>query len=125
MGTGQTYTTLTGIGGLFEDINSRVVGGDIDVNITSDLVEPGTVALNEYASDDPSYRITIKPSAATQRLISGTVSKVGLIRFNRTDGVIVDGRFGGTGTYLTFRNDAPGGDSTAVFQLIGTDELRW
>jgi len=48
-----TYPTLTGTGGAFDMINQGVLVGNTTINITADLVEPGTVALNAWAEDIP------------------------------------------------------------------------
>lgn len=47
VGTGQTYTTLTGTNGMFNYLNTAVIGGNISVQITSDIEEPGTFGLNK------------------------------------------------------------------------------
>ena len=50
VGTGQTYTSLTNVGGIFEAINNGTVASNTTVNITSDLSgETGAVALNQFA----------------------------------------------------------------------------
>ncbi|MFZ4589991.1 MAG: BNR-repeat neuraminidase N-terminal domain-containing protein [Ignavibacteria bacterium] len=103
VGTGQTYTTLTGAGGLFAAINSGVLSGSIQAVITSDLSEPGTYTLNAWAetmSPNANYSLTIVPDGTTQRVISGWVNG-DLIRFNGATNVTIDG---GTGKYLLFRN---------------------
>jgi hypothetical protein len=104
VGTGQTYTTLTGAGGFFAAINANVVTGNVTVNIVSDLTEDGTNALNQWTEEGAgNYTITIQPSAATERLIAGAVAN-GMIRLDGADRVTFDGRFSGSGKYLRFRN---------------------
>ena len=107
VGTGGTYPTLTGAGGLFADVNSRSIGGNITVNIKSDLTEDCTNSLNEFFTDGAktSYTITIQPEDAVMKVISTvTASNAGLINLNGCNGVTIDGSFGGSGKYLTFRN---------------------
>jgi hypothetical protein len=105
VGAAETITSLTNAGGLFALINSGALSGNLTVNITSDLTaELGTNALNQWAEiGTGGYTLTIQPSAATTRLISGS-STSGLIRFDGADRVRIDGRSGGSGTFLTFRN---------------------
>ena len=103
VGTGQTYTSLTGATGVFAALNAGALAQNTTINITSDLTEDGTVALNQLAQDGGTFTLTIQPDAATERLISGAVAN-GMIRLNGADNVIFDGRFGGTGKFLRFRN---------------------
>ncbi|MFN9110077.1 MAG: beta strand repeat-containing protein, partial [Bacteroidota bacterium] len=66
VGNGQPYPTLTGVGGFFEFINSRTLGGNVTAEITSNINEPGTVALNAFAEDGAGgYELTIRPAAST------------------------------------------------------------
>lgn len=87
VGTGETYTSLTNAGGIFEAINNAEVTGNIVINLTTDLTaELGTVALNEFASP---FTVLIKPSGAP-RTITGSVNGA-LIRLNGADRVRIDG----------------------------------
>ncbi|MCX6162100.1 MAG: hypothetical protein NTV87_12315, partial [Ignavibacteriae bacterium] len=104
VGTGQTYTSLTGAAptGLFAAMNSGELTGNLTVNIISDLAETGVNALNQWNEQtDGIYSLTIKaPDTATfVRNISGWVAN-SLIRLNGPSGVTIDG---GTGKYLRFR----------------------
>lgn len=103
VGSGQTYTSLTmnNAGGLFKAINEGTVVGDITVYITSNLTETGDNGLNEFAAP---YTITIRPSAAEERIITGWKTARGLIYLNGADRVTIDGRFNGQGNYLTINN---------------------
>lgn len=104
VGTGQTYTSLTGAGGLFAAINASSFSQSVTANITSDLVEDGTNALNQIAEDGVGgYTLTIQSDSAVLRLISGTVAN-GMIRLNGADRVTFEGRFAGAGQFLRFRN---------------------
>jgi len=81
VGVGQTYPSLSGVGGLFEFINSRTLGGNISAEITSDLIETGVVGLNQFAEDGAgagTYTLTIRPNAATvaPRLIEGAGTRI-------------------------------------------------
>ncbi len=95
VGNGQTYTTLTGAGGLFEFLNNNTIGGSVTAVITSNIVEPGTVSLNQLGEDGVgagTYSITIRPdsSATVNRIISGNASS-GLIRLNGADRIKITG----------------------------------
>lgn len=105
VGTGGNYTSLSGSGGLFAAINSSVLTGDVVVNIISDLVESGSNALNQFNINDPAstFAITIQPGSASMKTLSGSNS-TGLLVLNGADRVVMDGRFGGGGRYLTIRN---------------------
>ena len=82
VGVGQTYTSLTNAGGLFEFINNRTLGGNVSAEITSDLLnESGTVALNQFAEDGAgagTFTLTIRPNATTTspRLIEGVGARI-------------------------------------------------
>jgi len=104
VGAGGDYLTLTGANGLFAAINAGVVTGNLTVNILSDLTEDGTNALNQWLEEGAgSYTLKIQPADGTMKTISGAVAN-GMIRLSGGDRVTIDGRFGGTGRFLTFRN---------------------
>ncbi|GIU81828.1 MAG: hypothetical protein KatS3mg006_0892 [Pyrinomonadaceae bacterium] len=103
VGTGETYTSLTNTGGIFEAINNGVLTGNVTINITSDLTgETGTVALNETVSEGGGpFSITIKPSGMP-RTVSSTTTAVRLIMLNGADNITIDGSLsGGTDRSLT------------------------
>ncbi len=104
VGSGQTYTTLTDTTGIFRAINNGAVAGNITITIVSNITEPGLVALNQTNDDGGgTYTITIKPDGTTERVLSGDVATT-MIILNGADRVSFDGRFGGIGRYLRFRN---------------------
>lgn len=93
VGVGQTYPTLTGVGGFFEFINSRTLGGNITAEITSDITEPGTIILGQFAEDGAGgYNLNIRPSAGTTspRILSGNTNTA-LIRLDGADRVKING----------------------------------
>ncbi|MBX9886313.1 MAG: hypothetical protein K2Y30_00075 [Flavobacteriaceae bacterium] len=118
VGTGGTYPTLTGTGGLFAELNSKGLSANLTANIISDIVEPGTNALNQlnYGCTDFST-LTISPSGGVARTISGTVAGGALLNFNGADYVVVDGLNSG-GNSLTISNA-----STA--STAGTSTIRF
>jgi hypothetical protein len=122
VGAGQTYTSLTNAGGLFEFLNSRTLGGNIVAEITSDLTaETGAIPLNRMAEDGVgagTFSLTIRPnaSATTPRLIQGSYNNpstfFGLITLIGADRVKISGiPTGGTASQrlLRIRNTAPTG----------------
>lgn len=106
VGPTELITSLTNAGGAFQAINASTLSGNLILNITGDLTaETGTVALNQWAEEGVgNYTITIAPSAATVRTISGTSAAASLIRLDGADRFVMDGRFGGSGQYLRVRN---------------------
>ena len=91
VGDGEAYTSLTAAEGLFDAINSMVVNQNVTVNITSDLTEDGTNALNKLSEEGGNYTITIQPDAAVNRNVSGSYEG-NLIRLSGgVDGIIFDG----------------------------------
>ena len=118
VGTGQTFTSLTGAGGLFAGINSLGLSGNVIVNITSDLAEDGTNSLYQWTEQGTgNYTLTIQPDASTARLISGNVL-AGMIRFNGANRVTIDGSNGTANSYLTFRNTNTPATTGTAFTFI-------
>jgi hypothetical protein len=101
VGTGGDYSSLTRGGGFFAAVNSQGLSGNVTVNIISDITnENGSNDLNQWNGN---YTITIRPSSAVQRILSGTANDA-LFKLNGTDWLTIDGRFSGSGNYLLFRN---------------------
>lgn len=118
VGTGGNYTSLTKTGGLFAALNSLGVNDDVDVNIISDLTEDGSNALNQWEEHGTgTHSVTIQPSSATVRTISGSAAS-GLIRLNGADRLVIDGSAGTSGKYLTFRNTNASGTTATAFTLV-------
>lgn len=117
VGTGKPYTTLSGNGGLFEYINRNVLGGDINIIVTSNLNETGVHGLNAFSETGPGgYRINIKPVSDTLRTITGAFVG-GLIRINGADRVTIDGSFNGAGKFLRIQNTTASSGSAGI-QII-------
>lgn len=116
VGAGGSYPSLSGAGGLFAALNSGALTGDLNVNLAGNTTENGSVQLNATSSNAyPPFSVTIRPDSATMRTISGSAAN-GLILLNGTQRVTFDGRFGGSGRYLTFRNTSNNSSaSTFVF----------
>jgi len=117
VGDGGNYPNLTGTSGLFTLFNENIVNGNVIAQIVSDIIEPGTVALNQWIEQGAgNYILNIQPNAAVIRTMSGS-NAGGLFRLNGADRVEIDGRFNGSGKYLTFEN-TNAASNTATIQLI-------
>ncbi len=109
VGAGQTYSSLTNAGGAFAMINSSVLTGDVEIKVTSDLVnEQGLVDLNPWPEEDMRgiYHVRISSDAPIQRLIEGRDATNALLSLNHVDRVILDGLVNGQRGYLLIRNKA-------------------
>jgi hypothetical protein len=126
VGSGQTYTTLTGAGGLFEAINLASITSTIHAKITSDIVEPGLNGLNQINETGiGGYQVIIEPDSNIERLISGSFAGNGLIRFNGADRVKIDGRFNGTGRFLRIRNNVQSGHAITFLNDANKDTVTY
>lgn len=87
VGTGGTYSSLTGVGGIFEALNVSGAAGNVVIEIISDLTgETGNVALNEIAGG---FSVLIKPSGGPRTISGG--NPVALFKLNGADNVRFDG----------------------------------
>ena len=117
VGTNETYKTLTGNGGVFEDINNNLLSGNIDIVVKTNLAETGVHGLNAFAEvGGTGYKISIRPISDTLRTISGSFVG-GLIRINGADRVTIDGRYNGAGSFFKFENTTTTSGS-ATIQVI-------
>ncbi len=107
VGTGETFTSLTNPGGIFQALNQGGASGNVTINITSDLTgETGTVSLNEFAGG---AAVTIKPSGAARSITGSTAATGSLIKLNGADNVTIDGSLsGGTDRSLTINQTGAG-----------------
>ncbi|MBI9065964.1 MAG: fibronectin type III domain-containing protein [Salinivirgaceae bacterium] len=124
VGSGETYTSLSGAtGSLFVDINNKGLRGNVTAVITSDLTETGITALSQWSEANGSGHIlTIQPSAALTRTISGSVNKVSaggpgaMIRIDGADNVTFDGTIN---QYLVFKNNTTTAANTSpTFEIL-------
>lgn len=111
VGVGQTYTSLTAntAAGFFNRVNTVGLNGNVTVLITSDITESGAVSLNQWTTGS-AFTITIRPSAAGNRTLLANDTS-GAFTFNGADNVVIDGRFSGSGRYLTFINSNTSGST--------------
>ena len=107
VGTGETISSLTNPGGLFEQMNAGTIDGNVIVNITSDLTaETGTTSLNQQVETGAGNWTISFQASGSPRLISGS-NATALINLNGADRITFNGlAFGGNS--LTFRNTGNG-----------------
>ncbi len=118
VGTGETYTSLTNPGGVFEALNTAGISGNLTVNITSDLAgETGAVRLNQLSeSGAGGYTVTFKPSDAARTITGSSAASNGLINLHGADRIVFDGSLsGGTDRSLTITNGQTG--TSTVFWI--------
>ncbi len=124
VGEGGDYPTLTGTQistGLFTAINSLGLSGNLTVNIISDITETGFTALNQWTETGGSgYTVTIQPSSASLKTISGNSSSY-VISLNGADRVTINGNYSGSGQYLKFVNTNTSPSSTLNISNSSTD----
>jgi hypothetical protein len=90
VGAGQTYTSLTNVGGAFEALNAGVLQGNTTLTITSNLTgETGAVALS--APNSGSYTLTIKSDGQLRSISGVATSLAGMVRLAGADRVTITG----------------------------------
>ena len=96
---GCDYTSLTNAGGVFADINAKLLGGNLTVQIAGNLAgETGGNALAPpLESPAGPWTITIYPTGVA-RTVTGTGTGGTLIPILGADRVVIDGPIGGGGT---------------------------
>ena len=118
VGNGQTYTTFTRNdgNGFFAALNNLGMDGNITVYVTSNITETGEIALT---GADGTYSITIKPSDAQEREITGFVSNSrGVLHLMDAHAVTIDGSYMGSGNYIKIYNSYAAGNSIGL-QISG------
>ncbi len=97
------FTSLTGAapGGLFASLNASQLRGNLFAIISSDLLEPGTYALNEFLNDSIYANVQIISDGTLRTIYNAVDITTALIRISGADRIIIDG---GSGQKLLFRN---------------------
>lgn len=103
VGTGETITSLTNNGGLFQLMNAGTISGNTTINITTNLTaETGTHSLNQQVEEGAGNWTIFVQASGGPRLIEGS-NATALISLSGADRVTFSGlAFGPLG--LTFRN---------------------
>jgi hypothetical protein len=99
VGSGNLLKNLTDSNGAFAFMLTDGIIGDVELSVTSDLVESG-----KFEFPVTNYKITVVPSSNTVRNIVGDYGVAPLIRFKGVRNITIDGRYNGTGRYLRFLN---------------------
>ena len=117
VGTAGTYSTFNGSTStaLFYDIAQRGLAGNLIVEVISDVNENANyyplTSWTEYCGTG--YTITIRPNSATMRVISQTTGAANAVfSILGASRVTIDGSFGGSGRFLTFRHNRTAASST-------------
>lgn len=116
------YTSITGVGGLFEAVDlAGGINGNVVAQIYTNLTEDGAYVLSNFTDAGGPHTITIQPFDASMRTLSGLNDGDGLIAILGGDRVIFDGRAPGditsshaTSRYLTIRNTSTIGPAITV-----------
>lgn len=116
VGTGGTYTSLTGASGLFAAINTNGMGGNLVANILTNITETGANALNSISYGCGSnYSLMIKPSTGVTAALTGSCDSA-LIKLKGCDYVTIDGsNSGGTTRDLTISNSSTNTSSAVIW----------
>jgi hypothetical protein len=133
VGIGGDFTSLTKADGLFSAINSRGLSGDLKVKVISNTSEDGNQPLNMWTEHCGSnYRVTILPSDATVKTLTGSYFGIGMFSIYG-ERVTIDGQYGGEGRYLKFENTyaSSNGSQNSTFRFgsgtawLSSDTLRY
>jgi hypothetical protein len=101
VGSGQTYTSLTNAGGLFQMLDTAFLTADLNVQITSNLNETGKYILTGWQQDSR-HKVTVTPSDTTEKLIKG-----GPINIYGAHDFTFDGRYKDSKKHLRFKFFGP------------------
>jgi len=121
------FSNLTGLEGFFFGLASRSLTGNVTAKVVTDVIESGLVpALAISSNDYPNlYTATIQPDSATMRTLAGTgIAGAGLIRLSGVKGLTIDGSFGGSGRYLTFRSTSPNTSTVLITDDASNNTIR-
>jgi len=120
IGAAGTYSSLSGPLGLFADINTRGINGNLTANIIdASVTETGANSLNQmsYGCGGP-FTLTIKPNAAGTTL-TGSLASAALIKI-KSSNVIIDGSSNGTSSRdLTITNTSTTGPTVVLLGSTG------
>ena len=108
----------------FDKINDGTHKGAITIAIGGDLTETATCQLNASGGSSSYTSVKIQPNSATERLIKGNIAG-SLLSFNGADNVTIDGRYGGSGSYLRFRNISSGNSAISFSNDAKTDTVEY
>ncbi len=124
IGAAGTYTSITGAGGLFSEINANGLTGNTTVNILdASVTESGAFGLNQIQSGGCSagaFTLVIKPNTGVTTTLTGALNSRALIRV-LSSGVTIDGsNNGSTSRDLTMTNASVTAPTTLLIGSVGT-----
>ncbi|MEI6348300.1 MAG: T9SS type A sorting domain-containing protein [Bacteroidota bacterium] len=114
VGSGGTYTTLTGANGLFSAINNCGLSGNLTANIISDITETGANALNQWSGG---WTLNIQPNGGVARTLTGSIAGP-LIDLNGADKVTIDGLNTGGNSLTIINTNTAGTAGTSTIRFI-------
>ncbi len=122
VGGGGAYATLKEA---FDDINSGVLTGTVQLDVIGDTTETATAVLNASGVLTASYTSVLIQPVGGSWTISGTLSAGPLIDFNGADNITVDGlNTGGNAlTIVNWSTASASGTSTIRFQADATNNV--
>ncbi len=113
-----TYPTLKDA---FDAINAGTHTGAVTVDIALSTVETATAALNASGTGAANYTsIVITTSNGSGVTVQGTLSAAAIIRLIGADFVTIDGRIGGSGRFITIRNNSNALNATGIWLSNGS-----
>ena len=96
------YQSLSRTNGLFQEINSRKLEGNLTIIVESDLQENAANDLTGTGLNG--YRLTIRPDGNTLRTLIQNTYPSSLIKLNGVKNVVIDGSYNGAGKFLAITN---------------------
>ena len=104
----REFPTITGMGGMFQAINSAFLSDNINVYVMRTHNETGTYPLEPvgYQPANGDFMVNIIPYDATDKTMTCDAS-FDLLSFEGSANVLIDGRFASAGTdrFLTFQQN--------------------
>lgn len=105
----------------FDAINAGTHTGAVTVDIVSSTLETSTAALNASGTGLASYTsVDVTTSNGAGVTVEGTIDGGAIVRLIGADYVTIDGRFGGTGRFITIRNNSNKSNATGVWLSNGS-----
>lgn len=113
-----SYATLKDA---FDAINAGTHTGAVTVDILLNTTESATAALNASGVGAASYTsIAVTTSNGAGVTVEGTLSAAAIIRLIGADRVTIDGRIGGSGRFITIRNNSNALNATGIWLSNGS-----
>ena len=105
----------------FDAINAGTHTGAVTVDILLSTSETATAALNASGTGSASYTsIVVTTSNGAGVIVEGTLSAAAIIRLIGADNVTIDGRIGGTGRFITVRNNSNASNAAGIWLSNGS-----